>query len=101
MMNGGRLPGLFHLRKYIVAAYHGDKQLMSKLWKAVDSADRSKTFEVFGWAESATVTKGQGESVERCHAYISNMWDAIAILPRGKMLARITHIQLILDNIAG
>jgi hypothetical protein len=77
MMNGVRLPDLFHLRKYIVAACHGDKELMGKLWKAVDSAERSKTFEILDAAGSTTVTKGQAKSVERCRTYISNMWGAI------------------------
>lgn len=52
-----RLPDLFHLRKYIVAACHGDKRLMSEMWKAVDLADRSKTLEVLDEAESTAATK--------------------------------------------
>jgi len=65
MVNGVRLPDLFHLRKYTVAACHGDKKLMSKLWKAVDSADRDRTFKLLDEAESTAVTKGQAKSVEK------------------------------------
>ena len=74
---GVRLPDLFHLREYVVAASHGDKGLASKLWKAVDTADRAKTEILLDTAESTAVTKGQMKLVARCRTYLGNMWGAI------------------------
>ena len=74
---GVRLPDLFHLRKYIVAASHGDKALASKLWRAVDAADKAKTRELLDEAGSTAVTKGQANSVARCRTYLCNMWGAV------------------------
>ena len=75
--NGVRLPDLFHLRKYVVAASHGDKALAGKLWRAVDAADRTQTVELLDEAESTVVTKGQAKSVATCRTYLDNMWGAI------------------------
>lgn len=77
MEKGVRLPDLFHLRKYIVAASHGHKALASNLWRAVDAADKAKTRELLDEAGSTAVTKGQASSVARCRTYLCNTWGAV------------------------